>query len=208
MGTYDNANRLTQLTTKGTGANNTDETFNLTYDINGNMTSSTKSDGSDTTTYSWDSQNRLIALARTGTGTLTGTFKYDLGNRRIEKTINGVAVKFIYDGDQIVSEQKAGDTTTSVIAGLAIDQMVARYSNGQQSTYLTDALGSVIAQLKDDQSVQNQYGYSPYGLTVKGNAGVVDNAVDHKQNASQYTGREPRRAFSLASKLGIRHCRR
>ena len=99
MGTYDNANRLTQLTTKRTGANNTDETFNLTYDINGNMTSSTKSDGSDTTTYSLESQNRLIALARTGTGTLTGTFKYDLGYRRIEKTINGVAVKFIYDGD-------------------------------------------------------------------------------------------------------------
>ena len=107
-----------------------------------------------------------------------------------------------------MSEQKAGDTTTSMIAGLAIGEMVARYSNGQQSTYLTDALGSVIAQLKDDQSVQNQYGYSPYGMTTKGNNGVVDTNVEDKQNASQYTGREPRRAFSLASKLGIRHCRR
>ena len=75
-------------------------------------------------------------------------------------------------------------------------------------TYLTDALGSVIAQLKDDQSVQNQYGYSPYGMTTKGNNGVVDTNVEGKQNASQYTGREPRRAFSPASKLGIRHCQR
>ena len=189
-GVYDNANRLTQVTTKGTGVNNTDETFNLRYDINGNMTEKKKVDNSDTTSYTWDSQNRLVGLTRTGATTLTASFKYDMGNRRIEKTINGVTVKFIYDGDQIVGEQKAGDTTTSVLAGLAIDEMIARYSNGQQSTYLTDALGSVIAQLKDDQSVQNQYGYSPYGVTVKGNAGVVDAAVDDKGNASQYTGRE------------------
>ena len=140
--------------------------------------------------FSWDTQNRLIGLTRSGATTLTAAFKYDLGNRRIEKTINGETVKFIYDGDQIVGEQKSDNTTTSVLAGLAIDEMIARYSNGQQSTYLTDALGSVIAQLKDDQSVQNQYGYSPYGVTVKGNAGVVDNPVDDKGNASQYTGRE------------------
>ena len=154
------------------------------------MTQKNKADGSDNTTYSWDSQNRLTGLTRTGTNSLTATFKYDMGNRRIEKTINGNTVKFIYDGDQIVGEQKSDGTTTSVLAGLAIDEMIARYSNGQQSTYLTDALGSVIAQLKDDQSVQNQYGYSPYGVTVKGNAGVVDGTVDDKGNASQYTGRE------------------
>lgn len=41
--------------------------------------------------------------------------------------------------------------------------MIAPYANGQQSTYLTDALGSMIVQLKADQTARNQKGYSPYG---------------------------------------------
>jgi RHS repeat-associated protein len=68
--------------------------------------------------------------------------------------------------------------------------MIARYSNGTQSVYLTDALGSVIAQLKDDHSSCNQYGYSPYGMTVKGNNGQANQATDDQGNASQYTARE------------------
>ena len=48
----------------------------------------------------------------------------------------------------------------------------------------------MFAQLKDDQTVQNQYGYSPYGMTAKGTNGVVNANVDDNGKVSQYTSRE------------------
>jgi RHS repeat-associated protein len=200
------------------------------------MTQKAKTDGSDTTTFSWDSQNRLVALNRSVTGStgnngsgnnnatpanISASFKYDLFSRRVEKTLNGIFDKAtyatcrsrrrkaardsrsavprnpalrIYDGEQVIGEEKTSNTggllTTSVLAGAAIDEMIARYSNGTQSVYLTDALGSVIAQLKDDHSSCNQYGYSPYGMTVKGNNGQANPTTDDQGNTSQYTARE------------------
>jgi RHS repeat-associated protein len=60
--------------------------------------------------------------------------------------------------------------------------MIARYTDSSQRVYLTDALGSVIAQTREDQSIQNWYGYSPYGQAVS--------ATDDEGNAVEYTGRE------------------
>lgn len=60
--------------------------------------------------------------------------------------------------------------------------MIARYTNASQRTYLSDALGSVIGQAREDQSIQNWYSYSPYG---EGTA-----TVDDEGNSSEYTARE------------------
>jgi RHS repeat-associated protein len=59
---------------------------------------------------------------------------------------------------------------------------VARYTQVGARTYLTDALGSVLAVAKDDQSIQAFYAYTPYGETqVLG---------DDEGNPIQYTARE------------------
>ncbi len=68
--TYNNGNEL--LTQNGTS---------FTFDANGNMTS--KTDSSGTTSYVYDSENRLIEL-RTPNAQLV-TYKYDPFGRRIEK---------------------------------------------------------------------------------------------------------------------------
>jgi len=47
---------------------------------------------------------------------------------------------------------------------------------------LTDALNSVIAQTREDQSIQSVYGYSPYGQTTT--------PADDEGNSLEYTGRE------------------
>jgi YD repeat-containing protein len=52
------------------------------YDANGNTTSKTDSTG--TTTYSWDFENRLTQVTLPGSGGSV-TFKYDPFGRRIEK---------------------------------------------------------------------------------------------------------------------------
>ena len=57
----------------------------------------------------------------------------------------------------------------------------------QVKTYLTDALGSVIAIAKADQTLEVGYAYSPYGQTQKVG---VENQQTGSENNSQYTGRE------------------
>ncbi len=49
-------------------------------------------------------------------------------------------------------------------------------------TLLIDALNSVIAQAREDQSIQSVYGYSPYGQTTA--------LADDEGNSLEYTGRE------------------
>jgi YD repeat-containing protein len=70
---------------------------NITYDNNGNMTSVTNACG--TTNYIWDVRNRLIGIQgyKPDCSALSATFEYDaLG--RIEKTINGRTIQYVYDG--------------------------------------------------------------------------------------------------------------
>lgn len=60
----------------------------------------------------------------------------------------------------------------SLMTGLQMDEMIARIAlnqgaTPQTKTYLTDALGSVIAIAKADQSLDVGYAYSPYGQTSK-----------------------------------------
>ena len=60
--------------------------------------------------------------------------------------------------------------------------MLARHTAAGARTYLTDALGSVVAQTDEDQQPINWYSYSPYG--------EVATIGNDEQNPVQYTGRE------------------
>ena len=78
------------------------------------------------------------------------------------------------------------------MTGLQMDEHIARIALNQGATpqvktYLTDALGSVIATAKADQSLEVGYAFSPYGQTQKVG---VENQIAGSENTSQYTGRE------------------
>jgi len=170
--TYDNANRMTQITVSG-------KTYNLTYDNNGNLTSKANTaNAADTTTYTWDARNRLTQLTAPGT---TATFQYDPLGRRIERTVNGSTTTYLYDGNQAIGEVRAGQTTT-LLTGLNIDEAIARYTSTGRSSQLTDQLGSVIRQINETGATQSVTSYSPYGeATTTG---------DDQGNSTEYTGRE------------------
>jgi RHS repeat-associated protein len=169
--TYDQANRMTSITFTGSA-----QTCTLTYDQNGNL--ATKSCPLSTTSYTWDAQDRLSALNAPG---LAASFQYDALGRRIARTVNGQTTAYLYDGVQAIAETRAGQATT-LLTGLEIDEMIAKYTNASQRTYLIDALGSVIGQAREDQSIQNWYRYSPYGETTT--------TANDEGNSSEYTARE------------------
>ncbi|MCA3171038.1 MAG: RHS repeat-associated core domain-containing protein, partial [Burkholderiales bacterium] len=76
----------------------------------------------------------------------------------------------------------------SLMTGLNLDEMLARVTTlnatntTQARTYLTDALGSVMAQTQDNQSTLAGYSYSPYGQT--------QSTGNTEGDSVQYTARE------------------
>ncbi len=172
---YDAANRLTGLTLAASG-----QAFVLAYDDNGNLASKTEqANPANVTTYTWDSRNRLTGISAPG---MVAVFAYDAFGRRISRTVNGQALGYVYDGMQAIGEVTAGSIDATLLTTLTIDDVVARYTSAGSRTYLTDALGSVLAMAKDDQSIQAYYAYSPYGETTT--------LGDGEGNPIQYTARE------------------
>ena len=169
---YNNANQMLSFNDK-----------NITYDNNGNMTSVTNSCG--TTNYTWDVRNRLTGIGgfNVDCSSLTASFKYDALNRRIEKTINGVMTKYLYDGADIIQElNQDGSVKANYIRGLNIDEPLARLTPNASRYYQTDALGSVIALTDDTGAVKTTYTYDAFGnTTISG---------ESSDNPFQYTGRE------------------
>lgn len=169
--TYDEANRMTQITVAG-------EVFSLAYDANGNLASKS-GPVSGTTGYTWTARNELSSISGPAG---SASFRYDAQGRRIEKTVNGVSTGYLYDGVQAIAELKGSSLDTLYHTGVEIDEVLARYTSLGNKTLLTDALMSVIAQTNDDQSVGNFYAYSPYGEAVA--------LGPDEGNPLQYTGRE------------------
>ena len=153
QGTYDEANRMTSITFPATG-----QTCALAYDANGNLASKACPGG--TTTYTWDARDRLVAIAGPG---LTASFKYDALGRRVQRVVNGLSTGYLYDGVQALAEFGANEA--ALLTGLAIDEAIGRFAASGDRTMLTDALGSVVAETRADQSIATAYGYSPYGET-------------------------------------------
>lgn len=175
---YDEANRLTRITLNPGAAG--EKTYELLYDAAGNLTTRTNlADAADKTTYAWDARGRLTSL--TGPG-YSASFKYNAMGRRIEKTVNGNSVGYLYDGAQAIAELNGNAVIAAYHPGLGIDEVLARHTNQGQRTLLQDALNSVVAQAKEDQTIQNWYAYSPYGES--------QSLVDGGGNPLQYTGRE------------------
>ena len=154
----------------------------MTYDNNGNMTTMVNNCGA--TTYTWDARNRLIGISgyNTDCTLLTASFAYDALGRRIQKTINGKTIQYLYDGKDIVQELVNSVPTVNYIRTMNIDEPVARISTGKLRYYQLDALGSVIGLTDESGHEVTQYAYDAFGqVAISGEA---------SDNPFQYTGRE------------------
>ncbi len=174
---YDAADRMTSVTlAPGTPQA---RTYSLAYDADGNLTDKTHTaDPADRTTFTWDSRQRLARLDAPG---LTATFAYDVLGRRTERRITKAGepariTQYVYDGAQAVGELRVAQgpitaQATSLITGLALDEALARVTRTGAGTpelraFVTDHLGSVLAQAREDQSVATSFTYSAYGETA------------------------------------------
>ncbi len=73
-----------------------------------------------TTTYTWDARNRLVGIDGFDVlcAMLSASFKYDALGRRIEKSVNGRTIQYLYDGLDIAQEIEDGVVSVNYIRTL------------------------------------------------------------------------------------------
>jgi RHS repeat-associated protein len=147
----------------------------LAYDLNGNLL------GDGINTYIWNSRNQLQQIKQ---GTIVvAQYQYDANGRRMQKTTPGGTTQYLYDG-RIFIQELAGDgsVTSNIIAGVDTDELYTRTRGGNTYSFLTDHLGSIVAETDSTGTLQTNYAYEPYGQTSQ--------TGPTSDNSQRFTGRE------------------
>ncbi len=132
---HDAANRLLE-----------DSAFIYQYDLTGNLTAKTAKATGATTTYTYDVENRLVAVSGPG---LTASYAYDALGRRIAKTVNGVSTRLVYDQEDILVEyDEVGVPQARYTHGPGIDEPLSR-STVSETPGLAAGLKAVLASTPD-----------------------------------------------------------
>jgi len=128
--------------------------------------------------FTWNERDELTSTS----GTMTATFACDADGRRRSSTVNGAALRFLYDGIQPIQERDASNAVTATLLTAGVDEIFQRTSGGSDQVFLTDALGSPVSLVSGSAVKLVDYTYEPYGEASNDNA-----AID---NSFQFTGRE------------------
>ncbi len=150
------------------------------YDNNGNTTSKTESTG--TTNYTWDFENRLTQVALPGSGGAV-SFKYDPFGRRIYKSSSAGTIVFTYDLQNMVEEtNSSGAVVARYSQGTTIDQPLAMLRSGATSFYNADGLGSITSLANSSGILTQTYTFDSFGKPTAASGSLT--------NPFQYTSRE------------------
>jgi RHS repeat-associated protein len=180
--TYDAANRLLSAVSAV-------ETNYYTYDGAGRLTNQVVNGQSRSYAYSFRSQ--MTGLTDTNAAGFAYAFDGE-GNRVSSVGTAGPAVRFVYDGPNVVLDLDAAtlEPVSAYVHGLGIDQPIERIqfisgvADGRH-VYHTDALGSVWAMTDDLQIVAQAYTYEAFGkLRAESGTGLLF------PNRYTYTARE------------------
>jgi RHS repeat-associated protein len=154
--------------------------ISYTYDYNGNT--QTTVNGSSTTTYNWDFENRLTSVVLPGSGG-TVSFKYDPFGRRIYKSSSLGTSVYAYDGDNLVEETNAsGGVVARYSQGLNIDEPLAILRSSTTSYYQADGLDSVSSLSNAAGALAQTYTFDSFGNQTASSGSLT--------NSFRYAGRE------------------
>ena len=184
--TYDPVgNRLTSLGSAAWSYNTSNELnsrpgVSYAFDANGNTI--VKTDGTGSTSYTWDFENRLTSVILPGSGG-TVAFKYDQFGRRIYKSSSSGTSIYAYDLDDLIEET---NTSGAVVArysqGTNLDEPLVMLRSGVSSYSQFDGLGSVTSLSNSAGTVASTYTYDSFGNLTASTGSVV--------SPFQYAGRE------------------
>jgi RHS repeat-associated protein len=133
-----------------------------TYDANGNLLTVTDERG-HSKSMRYDYLNRMVEYRDGATGSVA-TYGYDCLGRRLVKTVSAgdrkLEVRYVFDGDEIVEQQDAGGTQSLIRYGRSVYGMI---SGSVERWFVSDLLGSVVAELDESGAVTRRHDYGDFG---------------------------------------------
>ncbi len=152
----------------------------MAQDYNGNTL--TKVVGSNTTSYSWDFENRMSSVTLPGSGG-TVTFKYDPFGRRIYKSSTAGTSVYVYDGPNVAEEvDQSGNVVARYVQDSGVDQIRAELRAGTTSYYEADGLGTVTSLSNAAGALAQTYTFDSFGKQTNMSGSLT--------NPFRYTARE------------------
>ncbi len=171
------------------------DTWNFTWDANGNLTS--KTNGSESYTYVWNDENRLIQVswdgavggyhaarfhsgkyhAAPGTATQwTVDYTYDSAGRMLTRNDGTNLTKFTWDHWDMVREV-TGESVTEYL--IPQGMLLSFQRDGVTYHASCDALGSVRLVTDEEGEVVSRFGNSAYGEQLAGSLDGVPGGMPY-----------------------------
>jgi|GEM_PF-4328434 RHS repeat-associated protein len=151
-------------------------TITYTYDNNGNTIE--KRTPTETTTYTYDFENRLTKVTLMGEGGII-TFIYDGDGNRVKKTDSEGTVNYLVDTNnntgfsQVVLETDGtGNIITSYIYG---DDLISQERSGVVSYFHYDGLGSTRNLTDSSGTTTDSYWYYGFGELLNKTGTTINN---------------------------------
>jgi RHS repeat-associated protein len=177
---YDPAGNRTRTIINGTTTDYVTNNFNqntsignetLIYDADGNLVS--KAEGSQTSTYTFNDWNQLVALTAPGE---TFTAHYDALGFRVATSQGGQAARYVVDpaglGNVVGSYDGSGNLVSHDVYGTGLVAQVD--ASGASDYYDFDALGSTAGLTGTSGRYRNQYTYDPFGQILSNSGPIVN----------------------------------
>jgi RHS repeat-associated protein len=143
-----------------------------TYDLNGNL--EVENAAGTRTTHTWNDENQLTQVAKTGMTTNQYSFNGD--GQRVQIVDSQGTKKPIWDFQNILLETD-GSNATQVIYTLepaAFGNLISQRRGSTTSFYLFDALGSTRKLTNSASSVTDSYDFRAYGETYASSGSTVN----------------------------------
>ncbi len=155
---YDNADQLTSVTPPGSGATT------YAYDAAGNQLNK-----GTAASFSWNALNQLTSATQNSV-TTTNVFNGD--GFRMSRTDSDDGSTSLYTWDTAGTGQVLDDSASQFLYGAL--GLYAHVKSSQTYYYLTDGLGSVLAEVKSDGTNAVSYQYDVYGNIVNQRGSLYD----------------------------------
>ena len=148
-------------------------------------------------TYSYVNDERLKTVS---SGSNNYSLAYDALGRCVKRTLNGVTIYYVYDGEKPVLEYNSSGTIVGRnLYGKAIDEIVLRVDvvNNWTLYYQQDHEGSVTHLTNASGAVIEKYRYDAFGAPTIYNGSGTQLSSSAYNNRFLFTGREYAATFSF-----------
>jgi RHS repeat-associated protein len=175
---YDAADELEHAVTTFTSSTQVHVTT-YTYDENGNLVLEMQDTGAPVTrtTHTWDDENRLVQVEKTGMTTNAYSFNADGQRVRIVDSQSPSGRRLIWDEENILLETSDAGSTEAVYTyePAGYGKLVSQRRGSTSGLFLFDALGSARQVVNNPANMfLAQYSFRPFGEVLTSSGSLVN----------------------------------